>query len=61
MTDDCSGGREALRLLVRLGDQEAAAFCGSAPEARRSATRAAHQSSQRGLAVTFVPLERRGP
>jgi hypothetical protein len=36
--DDCSGAREALRLLARLGDQEAAAFCGSAPEACSSAT-----------------------
>jgi hypothetical protein len=40
ITDDCPGAREALRLLARLGDPEAAAFCGSAPEARSSAIRA---------------------
>lgn len=40
VTDDCSGAREALLLLARLGDQDAAAFCGSAPEACFSATRA---------------------
>ena len=38
VTDDCSGAREALRLLARLGDQDAAAFCGSAPEACWSGT-----------------------
>jgi hypothetical protein len=40
VTDDCSGAREALRLLARLGDQDAAAFCGSASETCLSATRA---------------------
>jgi hypothetical protein len=42
ITDDCSGALQALRLLARLGDQDAAAFCGSAPEACSSVTRAAH-------------------
>jgi hypothetical protein len=28
--DDCAGAREALRLLARLGDPEAAAFCADA-------------------------------
>ena len=41
ITDDCSGAREALRLLARLGDHDAAAFCGSALAACSSAT-AAH-------------------
>jgi hypothetical protein len=26
-TDDCAGAREALRLLARLGDPDAATFC----------------------------------
>lgn len=38
VTDDCGGAREALRLLARLGDQDAAAFCGSALEACSSGT-----------------------
>jgi hypothetical protein len=38
VTDDCTGAREALRLLARLGDQDAAAFCGSVLEACSSAT-----------------------
>ena len=38
VTDDCSGARQALRLLARLGDQDAAAFCGSSLEACQSAT-----------------------
>jgi hypothetical protein len=40
VTDDCPGAREALRLLARLGDQDATAFCGSSPVACPSATRA---------------------
>ena len=40
VTDDACGAREALRLLARLGDQDAAAFCGSALDACSSATRA---------------------
>ncbi len=38
VTDDCSGAREALRLLARLGDEDAAAFCGSSLEVCPSAT-----------------------
>ena len=38
VTDDCAGAREALRLLARLGDQDAAAFCGSALGVCSSAT-----------------------
>jgi hypothetical protein len=30
-TDDSPGACEALRLLARLGDQDAAAFCESSP------------------------------
>ena len=30
VTDDCLGAREALRLLARLGDPEAAVFCATA-------------------------------
>ena len=33
VTDDCAGAREALRLLARLGDLDAAAFCAAAAEA----------------------------
>jgi hypothetical protein len=40
VTDDCSGARQALRLLARLGDQDAADFSGSAPEARSAAGQA---------------------
>jgi hypothetical protein len=40
VTDDCAGARQALRLLARLGDEDAAAFCGAAAEAGLSATRA---------------------
>jgi hypothetical protein len=29
-TDDCAGAREALRLLARLGDLDAAVFCAAA-------------------------------
>ena len=32
-TDDRLGAREALRLLARLGDQDALAFCGTVLEA----------------------------
>jgi hypothetical protein len=39
VTNDCSGALEALRLLARLGDQDAATFCEAAPETGLSATR----------------------
>jgi hypothetical protein len=33
ITDDCPGALQALRLLARLGDQDAAVFCGAEREA----------------------------
>ena len=39
ITDDCAGARQALRLLARLGDEDAVAFCRSAPDACSSAAR----------------------
>ena len=38
--DDCAGAREALRLLARLGDPDAAAYCAADADACSPATSA---------------------
>ena len=39
-SDDCAGACQALRLLARLGDHDAIAFCAAAADAGSPAARA---------------------